>query len=327
MAKKQGPQPDAYPSAALLAELQALGREAETPSRNHRAWRLVVEASANPDFPAVFDFAVENDLVTPFDAEPPSRRRAPAVNHATWVNPADASEMIWVPPGPFVVGSKKRAATCKGFSLARHPITNLQFERFLDETKYRPPKEHPDNALFLSHWRGGRCPANLALHPVVWVSYLDALEYCRWAGLTLPTQWLWEKAARGPEGRPFPWGEGAPSRREALCNVESRSTCEVGRYPRTRSPYGCEDLIGNVSEWCQAGDEKDLGLMPPGVPDAKPPDGKKGVLTEVRGSCFLREDPRRMVAWHRRRLSVARRNQWVGFRPASFLPCRPKDKF
>ena len=86
-------------------------------------------------------------------------------------------------------------------------ITNAQFANFLAATGYTPHQEHPDNELFLQHWGEEGPPRGLEQHPVVWVSYLDAVAYCQWAGLTLPTEWLWEKAARGPDGRPYPWGD------------------------------------------------------------------------------------------------------------------------
>jgi serine/threonine-protein kinase len=229
--------------------------------------------------------------------------------------------MVWVPPGPFHVGKDNEPAESPGFSLARFPVTNAQFERFLDESGYRPPPDHPGEELFLAHWTNGAVPKGRGDHPVVWVSYLDALHYCAWAGLTLPTEWLWEKAARGPDGRPFPWGVEPPS--EKLTNVGTSDTCPVGRFARTRTPYGCEDLVGNVSEWCQMTKGEDFGHFPGPRPSIPPAAGGTKAYAAVRGSCYLRTRAVRMVSWHRRRLSVTRRNSWVGFRPALLLPFRP----
>ncbi len=309
--------PGDLPSAAQLTELVNLSHLPEQAQRARRAWQLVLATAANVDFPMVIDFALGLGLIRPCSS-------------GSWVNPIDGSEMIWIPPGPFHVGEDRRHAESAGFSLARFPVTNVQFQGFLQQTGYSPA----DPCFFLQHWQDGKIPPGLEAHPVVWISYLDALHYCRWAGLTLPTEWLWEKAARGPDGRPYPWGTQPPltrvmdwhARRQAvrsaeLTNVASAGTCAVGRYPRTRTPYGCEDLLGNISEWCQPATSQDPGALPPPTPPLPDTTG----YAPVRGSCFLRVDTARMPSWHRRRLSVTRRNRWVGFRPALFLPCRPAE--
>jgi serine/threonine-protein kinase len=286
----------------------------------------VTRAFGVADWGSVVDYAVENDLVQPCVIGP-TRRREP-LSPAAWVNPVDGSEMIWIPPGPFLVGAESTRAECAGFSLGRFPVTNAQFRQFLDETKYEPPANHPDPERFLQHWNDGGVPEGLEQHPVVFVSFVDALAYCDWSGATLPTEWLWEKAARGADGRTYPWGEAppcdgrwAPYRSSGLAHVCSASTCPVGQYPRTRTPYGCEDLIGNVSELCQPTGPKDKpGDVPHRWPALKTKRGEPSYVP-VRGSCFLRSSSSRMRARHRRRLSAYRRNQWTGFRPACFLPC------
>lgn len=248
----------------------------------------------------------------------------PGLPAAPWVNSVDGSEMIVIPAGPFLVGHDRIRATAEAFSLGRHPITNEQFRRFLDATAYRPDLAHPDNDKFLAHWPKGKCPQRLARHPVVFVSLVDAVHYLRWAGLTLPTEWYWEKAARGDDGRRYPWGDSIPSGKqpyrpapEKLANVGTAAVCAIGSYPRTRTPYGCEDLVGNVSEWCLLTPPDDYGRPPPETAPQLPVREAMRTRSIVRGACFLRTTIRALDAENRRFLSMTRRNAWTGFRPAS----------
>lgn len=327
MSKKHD-EPAAGPGAGdLLLELEKVRREKDDAGRARAAWGVVARAYGMKDWYAVVDYAVESGLVEPLVAAAAGdgKGRRGLAAPVTWVNPIDGSEMVFIPPGPFYVGPKKQPAVSGGFSLARHPVTNAQYKAFLDATSYRPPPEHSDPETFLSHWPHGNAPKSVENHPVVWVSFVDALAYCRWTGCALPTEWLWEKAARGPDGRSYPWGEEAPfvTRTQKLANVASQGTCPVGSYPRTRTAYGCEDMVGNVSEWCQMTGADDFGHVPQTWPDLRSKKINEPVYAAVRGSCFLRGDHLRMRAWHRRKLSVYRRNRWVGFRPACFLPCAP----
>lgn len=324
---------DALPSAILLGELDRLQREADEAKRSRRAWEIVTGTWGNSDFYGVLDFALDKGLVAAADVV----REEEITRTPSWVNPIDGSEMVWIPPGPFVIGEETKPAECAGFSLARYPVTNAQFKAFLDATKYEPhagapggeeededEDDSPWPGRFLRHWPNRKIPKGQDKHPVVYVSYLDALAYCKWAGLTLPTQWLWEKAARGPEGRPYPWGTTRPRESKSkLANVRSTATIAVGSYPRVRTPYGCEDMIGNVSEWCQFGDADNPGAMPASPPAVEVPEEGDEDYAPVRGSCFLRSDDKRMYASHQRKLRITRRNHWTGFRPALLLPIRP----
>jgi serine/threonine-protein kinase len=321
---------DPYPSSAQFAELDRLRHQPPGQERSARAWQLLAQTFGNPDLPVVLDFVREHGLVSSCEEAWQSARRRQETCYLIWVNPVDGSEMIWIPAGPFFVGprQKNQQALSQGFSLARHPVTNAQFARFLEATGYTPLPEHPDPDLFLSHWGDGTVPKQLERHPVIWVSYLDALAYCEWAGLTLPTEWLWEKAARGPDGPPFPWGDQSPlpdwrKPDPNLAQVRSTLTCPVGSFPRTRTAYGCEDMVGNISEWCQMLEGHNHGDFPEGRPEIKVPEPDKVFHAGVRGACFLRSSRLRIPAWHRRLLAVTRRNRWVGFRPACFLPCFP----
>lgn len=281
------------------------------PEGSAQAWRLLTRARSEADFPVMLDFALERELVEPMSDARPGQRI-----DAGWTNPIDGSEMIWIPPGPSYLGLDREWVNLAGFSLARHPVTNLQFRRFLEETGYEPAADDPLADSFLSHWTGNKVPRRLEQHPVVWVSYIDALHYCQWAGLTLPSEWQWEKAARGSDGRLFPWGEMPPDAK--LARVESKATAAVGSYPNVRTAFGCEDMVGNVSEWCHLTEEIDY--RPPFAPDLEP----NGEHAAVRGSAFMRVTTRRMGCHQRRKLMITRRNYWTGFRPACMLPCRPR---
>ena len=265
----------------------------------------------------MLDFAREHELVLPCEQTDPN-----AAN-LTWTNPIDGSEMVWIPVGKFIYGTAGKSAECAGFSLARWPVTNTQYENFIGERKYLPADNHPENELFLHHWQGGSVPKANVNHPVTWVSFFDAIAYCKWAGMTLPTEWMWEKAARGTDGRAYPWGEGGYYGKKKLAHVKASDTCEVGKFAHVRSPYGCEEMIGNVSEWCFPMPPKaPVGQFPPNEVPALP---SATAYAIVRGGCYLRESAGAMKATHQRNLSVTRRNKWVGFRTACLLPVRPAE--
>jgi len=125
------------------------------------------------------------------------------------------------------------------FFMDAYPVTNAQYKRFLDASKYRPR----ESANFLKHWKGGRIPRGLENHPVVWVSHEDAESYARWAGKRLPTTLEWQYAAGGGDGRKYPWGNTFDSTR---CNNGAGKTTPVDAFPAGASPFGVQDLIGNV---------------------------------------------------------------------------------
>jgi hypothetical protein len=162
------------------------------------------------------------------------------------------ADMRLVPRGSFLLGPGRRSVFLEAFAMDRHAVTNRAFALFLEATGYQP--EDGDAHRFLAHWRAGKPPTALLDHPVVYVSWHDALAYARWAGKRLPTEAEWEKAARGSDGRKFPWGRAEPGPSRARFGGR-KGTLVAGSLPEGASPYGILDLAGNVWEWCQDGDD------------------------------------------------------------------------
>ena len=133
------------------------------------------------------------------------------------------------------------------FFIDRYPVTNAQFKQFLDATHYHPADDHN----FLRHWAGGAPRPGEQSVPVTWVSIEDARAYAEWAGKRLPHEWEWQYAAQGTDGRLYPWGNPwddaavpAPYRGRDLPPPSA-----VDAHPRGASPFGVEDLTGNVWQW------------------------------------------------------------------------------
>jgi formylglycine-generating enzyme required for sulfatase activity len=135
-------------------------------------------------------------------------------------------------------------------------VTNADYRRFLDDWKagkLPPDCEYPLGPLAVDHtpfmWQRD-VPFWGDRQPVVGVTWLDAWAFCRWAGGRLPTECEWEKAARGPDGRLWPWGNTFDSMRANTAESQNHRTVEVGTYPGGRSVYGCYDMAGNAQEYC-----------------------------------------------------------------------------
>jgi formylglycine-generating enzyme required for sulfatase activity len=160
--------------------------------------------------------------------------------------------MVRVPAGKFLYGDEKVKKSLPEFWIDKTPVTNTEYARFVAETKQKPPK----------HWKGRNPPKDIADHPVVNVSWDEAIAYAKWAGKRLPTEEEWEKAARGTDGRKYPWGDQPPT--SELCNFGRKvgKTTPVGKYsPQGDSPYGCVDMSGNVWEWTVSDYSKETKVL------------------------------------------------------------------
>lgn len=157
-------------------------------------------------------------------------------------------------------------ATLSAFEITRTPITNAQYAAFLADTGHRAPDVdaetwqgyrliHPYERTRKFAWAGGRLPPGREAHPVVMVSIEDARAYAQWLSAKtarrwrLPTEREWEKAARGTDGRRFPWGDGFDPAQLNSHDAGPFDTLPVGRFPGAASPFGLLDAAGQVFEW------------------------------------------------------------------------------
>ncbi len=157
-------------------------------------------------------------------------------------------DMVLVPAGEFIMGAGgTEKVFLKAFYMDRYEVTNARYREFVAETGRKEPRD----------WIVYGYSEEKKKHPVVFVSYDDARAYCEWAGKRLPTEAEWEKAARGTDGRRYPWGDEFSGDRANTSLSGIVGTTPVGRYETGKSPYGIYDMAGNVWEWTSSDfDEK-----------------------------------------------------------------------
>jgi formylglycine-generating enzyme required for sulfatase activity len=270
---------------------------------------------------------------TPLVPETPTQPKEPQLPTLHPFEP----EMILIPAGEFLMGSDPRQDPdavddeqpqhrlhLPEYYLARTPVTNAQYHAFVLATGHTPPEDWKG-------WTGRRPPRGQEDHPVVHVSWDDALDYCQWLAevtgrrYTLPSEAEWEKAARGADGRIYPWGHGWESGR---CNSEESNvgkTTAVHAYPQGASPYGVLDIAGNVYEWTRSLWGRGFDKPDYGYP-YEPNDGRENreeardVGRVLRGGAFV--DVRRDVRCaYRNWLHPRYRGRDIGFRGV-VRPCR-----
>jgi len=156
--------------------------------------------------------------------------------------------MIAIPAGEFTMGSDLEVerpphpVSVAAFEIDKFEVTNEQFEKFVAETGYATEAEKAGDTSW-RYWAKDK-----SNHPVVKVSWNDAVAFCEWAEKRLPTEAEWEKAARGTDGFTYPWGNDWDVNKVNAKESGYRGTTIVGSFPSGASPYGVMDMAGNVSE-------------------------------------------------------------------------------
>ena len=175
----------------------------------------------------------------------------------------DVHDMIKIPAGPFIMGSDERDGIIgidvgvdevprhevflPDYYMDRDEVTNQQYEEFVRAAGHRIPSEPRFSSYY--QWTNGHPPKGQENYPVNYVDFNDASAYCVWRGKRLPTEAEWEKAARGTDGRKWPWGNRYDPKK---CNTDDSHlnwTVPSGSLQEGASPYGVMDMCGNIAEW------------------------------------------------------------------------------
>jgi len=227
---------------------------------------------------------------------------------ATRTNDKDSAEMVWIPAGAFWMGSNDQSGnsveaprhkvSLDGYWIYKTEVTVAQFRAFTKQSGYA------------FNWSKKPRWGWLDAHPMVMVNWADAQAYAKWAGGALPTEAQWEKAAHGPNGQRYPWGSAWDAKKcaskanpdlksQAQIDAEKQSkmlsgsaeerwgTWPGGSFTAGASPYGVQDMAGNVWEWCA--DYFD-GQYYANSPASNPPGPSSGMYRVVRGGAWTSTD-------------------------------------
>lgn len=237
---------------------------------------------------------------------------------AARINPKDGAEMVFIPDGEFTMGGSEydsekpphRVRLTKGYWMYRTVVTVRQYEKFCQDTgRKMPPEPVYENNHFNVDWAKKD-------HPIVNVNWNDAIAYCRWAGVDLPTEAQWERAARGPEEFKFPWGNSFDasklwSSKEQL--GDAGGTSPVGKFPA--NGFGLYDMAGNVWQWClDCYDEKFYSSHFAEQPDPINTEGDDQTRRVLRGGSWLYDTPYVFRCSHRDSFTPDGRFYIFGFR-------------
>lgn len=225
--------------------------------------------------------------------------------------------MLWIPTGAFPMGSPsgtgesderpQHSIYVDAFYIDRVEVTNAQYRACVLAGVCRMPAEL-DSPTRESYFDEDA----FAEYPVIYVSWSDAETYCAWADKRLPTEAEWEKAARGLDGRRYPWGDQPPAPDLAQYGQPDSDTARTGDHPAGASPYGLHDAAGNVWEWVSDWYSPTYYSSSPAVNPTGPGAGARKVL---RGGSWDMDDSL-LAAANRFKMAPDHRSFNIGFRCA-----------
>lgn len=256
----------------------------------------------------------------------PERAKMLALLAKTQASLETPNDWVLVPAGEFEMGaeggpaepdeSPKHKVLLDAFYISKYEVTNLQYHTFVKSAGHRPPtNEDPKYNI----WRGDAILDGIGELPVINVSWDDAVAYCKWSGGRLPTEAEWEKAARGTDGRTYPWGNDPVTGNRTNYSIENvtfwegpSTLAKKDQYDYGRSPYGAYEMAGNVWEWVQDWYDENYyknssGKNPPG-----PSDGKERI---IRGGSW-RNTPDILRSSNRNKEAPTDRRVYIGIRCA-----------
>jgi serine/threonine protein kinase/formylglycine-generating enzyme required for sulfatase activity len=317
--KLAAPTPTFTVAEALTATTQAAGIPATpTPTALVDATATPPAGTAETPSAAIPTTASPTVTITPTVTAPPTA--TPSLTPAPPAEPAAGTtkvfgdaEMVYVPSGTFTMGSDSgepdeapaHTVYLDGFWIDRTEVTNAAFQKCVEAGVCSQPIKSSDSRD--SYYSN---PA-FADYPVIYMNHYDAEGYCRWVGKRLPTEAEWEKAARGTDGRSWPWGDTFDPGKLALGPGDD--TAQVGSNPAGASPYGVMDMAGNVLEWVADWYASDYYGQ---SPERNPRGPATGLDNVLRGGRWwdAEYDLRTTRRWH---LGSNTRNPALGFRCAS----------
>lgn len=235
----------------------------------------------------------------------------------------DGAPMVLVPAGEFTMGSDKgdedefpvHHVVLNAYYIDKFEVTNGRFAKFVEAIHSEPPWGFADKDTPVVH----------ADRPVRWVSWMDAMGYCLWAGKRLPTEAEWEKAARGTDGRVYPWGNDLPTPVHAVYGLKEggeETISIIGDRDKGQSPYGAYDLAGNLYEWVMDWYAEDYYLNFAGGPANNPRGPAEGSAKVQRGGSYV-NSPYRLRSSFRTKGDPAEQDPNVGFRCAQDVLKQP----